>query len=201
VLVLGPSRSGKTAALRRIATAWRQVHPLGRIVVVQPRGPHRPAALQLAALADEVVTDTERIAEAIEDGSRDAPSRDTLLLVDDAELTDDPTGALTALIRRRGGDLLVVAAAKPDALRQSYGHWTSVIRRSRLGIVAAAGGELDGDLLGVTLPRRLPTSARPGLAWLVDNGVVTLCQIAVDAAQCGAVTRASSGGLHFAASL
>ena len=75
---------------------------------------------------------------------------------------------------------MIVATGKPDSLRQSYGHWTGVIRRSRLGIVMAASNDLDGDLLGATLPRHLPIPARPGLAWLVSDGDVELAQIAVD---------------------
>ena len=198
VLVIGPSRSGKTTACIRLVSAWRNIHPSGSVVVIQPRGGHRLAARQLASLADRVITETDGIAEAIAAGPE---ASSTLVVVDDAELTDDSSGAFDALIRRRGGDLLVVAAAKPDALRQTYGHWTTTVRRSRLGIVAAAGGELDGDLLGVMVPRRLPTTARPGLLWLIDNGTMTLCQVAVDAPSTTALTRASSDELHFAGSI
>jgi DNA segregation ATPase FtsK/SpoIIIE, S-DNA-T family len=187
VVVLGPARSGKTLALRRLAEAWREQHGTGRIVVVQPRQQNRPAARALAAIADHTVVDIADLETAANgrglrspDGApRDDESR-TLLIVDDAELTDDPRGFVAALIKHHGPRLTVVAAAKADALRQSYGHWTSVLRRSRLGIVSALGGELDGDLLGVLLPQRLPTAARPGLSWVVDNGEFTLCQIACD---------------------
>ena len=55
-----------------------------------------------------------------------------------------------------------------------------MVRRSRLGLVTSASNDLDGDLLGVMLPRRLPIPARPGLAWLVSDGDVVLTQIAVD---------------------
>ena len=194
-LVLGPSRSGKTMALRRIAVAWRQANPLGRIIVVQPRGRHRPAARLLAEIAHTVCTDVADLATrddlAGRDDRADGAGASRLLVIDDAELVDDPHGTIADLIRR-GRGLLVVAAAKPDALRQSYGHWTSVLRRSRLGLVAASGGELDGDLLGVLLPHRLPTPARPGLMWLVDNGDATLCQMALDDTSCDPVRDASA---------
>jgi S-DNA-T family DNA segregation ATPase FtsK/SpoIIIE len=75
---------------------------------------------------------------------------------------------------------MIVATGKPDSLRQSYGHWTGVVRRSRLGTVAAASNDLDGDLVGVVLPRRLPIPARPGLVWLVSDGDAVLAQVAVD---------------------
>jgi hypothetical protein len=43
-----------------------------------------------------------------------------------------------------------------------------------------ASGEIDGDLLGVTLPRRSLIAARPGLAWLVDGSGHRLVQVAID---------------------
>jgi hypothetical protein len=39
-------------------------------------------------------------------------------------------------------------------------------------------GEVDGDLLGVTLPRRSLIAARPGLGWVVDGRGHGLVQIA-----------------------
>ena len=82
----------------------------------------------------------------------------------------------------------VFAAGRADSIRVAYGHWTAVCRRSRLGLVMAAGGELDGDLLGAVLPRRPPIPSRPGLAWLVDEGGPSLVQLALD--DCARPTRA-----------
>ena len=95
-------------------------------------------------------------------------------------MVDDVDGALAALAGSRRHGLMIIATGKPDSLRQSYGHWTGVVRRSRLGIVTSASNDLDGDLLGAMLPRRLPIPARPGLAWLVSDGDVVLTQVAVD---------------------
>ena len=78
--------------------------------------------------------------------------------------------------------LMLVATGKPDSLRQSYGHWTGVVRRSRLGLVSAASNDLDGDLLGAVVPRHVPIAPRPGLAWLVSDGDAVLVQVASDAA-------------------
>ena len=79
---------------------------------------------------------------------------------------------------RAGPVCVVVAAGTAATLRQSYGHWTGVVRRSRLGLVLGPASELDGDLLGAQLPRRRPIPARPGLAWLVAHGEVRLVQVA-----------------------
>src|SRR4029079_14777178 len=60
--------------------------------------------------------------------------RQAFLFVDDAELVDDPGGALAARLARLDPTLHVIAAARPDSLRAGYGHWTQLVRRSRLGI-------------------------------------------------------------------
>ncbi len=52
------------------------------------------------------------------------------------------------------------------------------MRRSRTGLVATGGSDLDGDLLGAVLPRRTPIAPRPGLMWLVDGGRSRLVQVA-----------------------
>ena len=100
-------------------------------------------------------------------------------VVDDAEFVDDPGGRLAALAAGCRPDTWIFAGGRPDALRQLYGHWTTVVRRSRTGVVHTGGSDLDGDLLGVVLPRRTPIPARPGLAWLVAGGSVHLTQVAL----------------------
>ena len=166
VLIVGPARSGRSTALQRMVLAWRQTYPDGWWCAVAPRRTVLDEELRYRSL-DEVVDDLP-------------PNGRALIAVDDGELVDDVGGTLAKLAASRRPGLMIVATGKPDSLRQSYGHWTGVIRRSRLGIVMAASNDLDGDLLGATLPRHLPIPARPGLAWLVSDGDVELAQIAVD---------------------
>jgi S-DNA-T family DNA segregation ATPase FtsK/SpoIIIE len=83
------------------------------------------------------------------------------------------------MITARTSGLLVVAAGRPDALRQAYGHWTAAVRRSRLGVLSSAAQDVDGDLLGATLPRRQLLAPRPGLMHLIDGGSVELVQLAM----------------------
>ena len=109
-----------------------------------------------------------------------ASEHDVLVAVDDCERFDDPHGRLADRLGRATGMTTVFAAGRADSIRVAYGHWTTVCRRSRLGLVMAAGGELDGDLLGAVLPRRIPIPPRPGLAWLVDGGGQSLVQLALD---------------------
>jgi S-DNA-T family DNA segregation ATPase FtsK/SpoIIIE len=165
-LIVGPARSGRSTALQRMVLAWRQTYPDGWWCTVASR---------------RTVLAEERRYRSLDDVIDDLPPQGrALIAVDDAELVDDIGGALAKLAASRRPGLLIVATGKPDSLRQSYGHWTGIVRRSRLGIVMAASNDLDGDLLGATLPRHLPIAARPGLAWLVSDGDVELVQLAVD---------------------
>ena len=166
VLIIGPPRSGRSTALQRVLRAWVDAYPDGWWRAVTPR----------RTVLDE--QNRHRSLAAILDGVPQAGR--VLLAIDDAELVEDIGGALASLATSRRPGLMIVATGKPDSLRQSYGHWTGVVRRSRLGIVMAAASDLDGDLVGVILPRRMPIPARPGLAWLVSDGDAVLAQVAVD---------------------
>jgi S-DNA-T family DNA segregation ATPase FtsK/SpoIIIE len=165
VLVVGGARAGRSNTLNRLADAWHEAHPHGWIGAILPRRSSTVVAHHMAA--DVTLLD------ALPD------SDPALLLVDDAEAVDDPGGRLAALAAGARPGTCIVAAGRPDALRQLYGHWTTVVRRSRIGVVHTGGSELDGDLLGAVLPRRTPVPARPGLAWLVSDGRVHLLQVAL----------------------
>ena len=165
VLVLGGARSGRSNTLMLLAAAWRAAHPTGWVGAIVPR---RSSTVDGPIIAADV--------SLLDQLPAAGPA---LLLVDDAEAVDDPCGRLAALAAGKRAETWVMADGRPDALRQLYGHWTSVVRRSRTGIVFAGGSDLDGDLLGVSLPRRTPVPARPGLAWLVDSGAVRLTQVAL----------------------
>ena len=164
ILVIGPYRSGRSTAMRTIVHSWQSMCPQGWIASVAPR--------RNSVRAGHVFGDLDALVDWLPaDGN-------TLIVVDDAELVDDANGALAALIASRREGVTVVGAARPDALRSAYGHWTNVVRRSRIGLVMAACSDIDGDLLNVIVPRRLPIASRPGLAWLVAEGDMQLMQIA-----------------------
>ncbi|MEO5723156.1 MAG: hypothetical protein ABIQ39_10030, partial [Ilumatobacteraceae bacterium] len=175
VMIIGPTRCGRSTAMARLVAGWSTAHRDGWVGVLAPRSqkPGSSTAGCSAALRATHRTVPELLAAMPDVGA-------ALIAVDDAELVDDPSGALTTLAASRREGLLIVASAKPDVVRQTYGHWTAVVRRSRLGLIAAASSDLDGDLLGATLPRRLPVAARAGLMWLTSNGSVELIQVAVD---------------------
>ena len=112
-----------------------------------------------------------------------------LLVIDDAELVDDVDGRLAAALCTPRPGLCAVVAARPDGLRARYGHWTAAVRRSRLGLVATSASDLDGDLLGAALPRRVPVPPRPGLVHVIGEVAPVLAQVASDPPRAGTASR------------
>jgi S-DNA-T family DNA segregation ATPase FtsK/SpoIIIE len=181
LLVTGSARSGTSNVLDRLIDTWADAWnddagAFERTASWSAFGPRRsysptsPTSAR-AAFCPTIDEAVDRAMDAVERG------RSHLLVIDDADLVDDTDGRLAALVAGRAPGLVIAAGARSDALRHLYGHWTAGVRRSRMGVIATAGADLDGDLLGTVLPRRLPIAARPGLAYVVGNGRVTLTQI------------------------
>ena len=106
------------------------------------------------------------------------PAGGGLILVDDAALVDDPDGVFAALVEGRHGSLHVVAAGDADMIRAAYGHWTTKVRRSRLGLALRPNVAADGDLWQTTLPRRGPAVWPTGRGYLIAEGRSELVQAA-----------------------
>ncbi len=148
IFIGGAGRTGTSTVLAQVAAAWRRLE--GEHSVVEwPPSP----------------------------GRLDAPGH-LLLVIDDADRVDDVDGVLAATVKRHGGGVTIAAAGRLDAVRSAYGHWTRDVVRSRCGVIMTAPGEVDGDLLGVALPRRTPIPARPGLGWIIDGSGHRLAQFA-----------------------
>jgi S-DNA-T family DNA segregation ATPase FtsK/SpoIIIE len=183
-IILGPARSGRSTALIRAIAAFRAAQPTGSVIVRCPRRNSPVLAWVARNVPGTVIAaDDAAIVAAVGDsGEADGIDGDArvLIAVDDAERVDDVGGDLFDLVSARHHHVLVVAAGRPDALRSMYGHWTTVVRRSRIGLVMTKGGEADGELLGEILPRRQPVAARPGLAWVFDGNGRRLVQVARD---------------------
>ncbi|MGI9028442.1 MAG: FtsK/SpoIIIE domain-containing protein [Ilumatobacteraceae bacterium] len=164
LLVVGPARSGRTTALRRLAESWSTACPEGVVLVVGQRPGH------------PLVSGAAEVAAAELPMRVDGAPGPVLVVIDDAEHVDDP--AIAAILGRRRPGLLVMATGRPVSLRAMYGHWTSIVRRSRLGLAMSACTDTDGDVLGELLPRHRPLPARPGLAYVIDGGGRRLVQLA-----------------------
>jgi S-DNA-T family DNA segregation ATPase FtsK/SpoIIIE len=170
-LIAGPARSGKTSALAAVAAVCRRVRPdLGVVTVCPARSP-LPAMVGADhhVAPDDVGTDLLPLI---------ADDRTTLLLVDDAEAIDDPMNVLNGLLGAHHANLLAVVAGRAETLRGQFSHWTRTVRRSKLGVLLRPNTDLDGELLGVALPRRLPVAMTVGRGFLVNSGEVEIVQVA-----------------------
>jgi DNA segregation ATPase FtsK/SpoIIIE, S-DNA-T family len=104
--------------------------------------------------------------------------RRRLVLIDDADVVEDPTRKLGDLLSAPIPGLHAIVAGRADTFR-ALGHWTGGVRRSRTGLLLAPDLQMDGALLGTTLPRRPPPPPRPGCGYRVDPGGLELVQVAV----------------------
>ena len=171
-IIAGPSRSGRTTALMVVAEVVSRLYPEIRITGVAPR---RSALRECPVLSRVVASVDELAGLAGELRSADGPQ---LLLVDDADTVDDPARALSDLFAAPLGNLHAVVAGRGDALR-TLGHWSVGARRSRVGLLLQPDVQVDGTLLGVTLPRRPAPPVRPGCGYRVDPGGFELVQVAL----------------------
>ena len=116
-LVVGPSRSGRSTALGVLArSAIRSGH--AAVIVLSPR-----ASARFGADTTSVRSVEQLLAALALVGDRPT----TLVLIDDADLVDDPSGALATLATSSRPGLHVVAAARADRARTQYGHWTTLL--------------------------------------------------------------------------
>lgn len=165
-LIVGPARSGRTTALATAAASagaggWRTAAVASRRSWLSQR-------------EDMSVLDPSRL--AIDLPPLTADTSPLLLVVDDAETIEDADGALADALGH--SHVVVVAAGRADAIRGLYSHWTRTVRQSRAGVLLQADVDLDGDLLGVRLPRRTTTAVGPGRGWLCTDGACEIVQIA-----------------------
>jgi S-DNA-T family DNA segregation ATPase FtsK/SpoIIIE len=171
VIVAGPSRSGRTTALMVVAEVVARLYPEIRITGVALRR----SALRECPVLSRVVASPDELAEVA--GELRSANGLQLLLVDDADTVDDPARALSDLFAAQLGNLHAVVAGRGDALR-TLGHWSVGARRSRVGLLLQPDVQVDGALLGVTLPRRPAPPVRPGCGYRIDPGGFELIQVA-----------------------
>jgi S-DNA-T family DNA segregation ATPase FtsK/SpoIIIE len=172
--VAGPARSGKSMTLWTIAEAARRADPKAQVFGAGGRrSPLRncPALDRFGATSGEAngLFALARVA-----------SGPTVVLIDDAGGFEDLDGTIQGLVSAAPPNVHVVCAASADVFRTLYGHWTQAVRRSKVGVLLRPNVDLDGDLLGVTLPRRSPVAMVVGRGYLVQNGEFDIVQVALD---------------------
>ncbi len=171
-MIAGPARTGRTTALVVVAAVLSRLYPDIPLVGVATR---RSALRECAALS-KVVTAAEELGELVTE-LREAEQLH-VLLVDDADVVDDPTRGLSDLFAAPRANLHAIIAGRTDALK-TLGHWSVGVRRARTGLLLQPDVQVDGPLLGVTLPRRPTPPVRAGCGYRVDPGGFELVQVAV----------------------
>ncbi len=179
-LVLGPARTGRTAALAAMGAAAASAG-VPVTVVGEPLS-------ELADLLGLAAVMPDRLTEIISDSinnystsnynTNDRDDLRHLLLVDDAEKVADPAGLLAQAAVASSGHLHLVAATTADRLRSCYGTWLHEMRACRAGVLFRPG-PLDADLLGVNVSPRLNPAAVPGRCLVIADGSATVMQIAL----------------------
>lgn len=175
LLVAGPPRSGRTTALRLLATQAARQAP-GRTVLVTARpdpAPHPDGVRVLRAIDDLWTLLDAWVAAPGPTGPTTGPT--PVVLIDDADSVHHDR--LDELVRSADrGRVTLVAAARVDRLRRPAPHWTRAVRDSRVGLALGAPG--DTDLWGVRRPARVTDRWPAGRGVLVADGTTEVVQVA-----------------------
>lgn len=169
-LIAGPPRSGRSTALATVAAGLRAAG--WRLVAVTPR--------------DSVVRDyAHEVFDATQFGVDAAFDRGLgrlAVLVDDAEIVaESPAAAVLDRLMRTARDSghLVVIAGTTEELSIGFRGFVVDVRRARTGLLLAPRGPLDGEVLGVRLPRSTAEAVPVGRGQLIVRGVATQLQVAL----------------------
>jgi S-DNA-T family DNA segregation ATPase FtsK/SpoIIIE len=172
-IVAGPARSGKSSVLCTLAEVVARAQCGIICVGIAPRR----SPLRESPDLDDLATEPADITALL--GAIAADGRPHIVLIDDADALDNGDGTISTLLRRGRPDVHIVAAARADALRPLYGHWTQTVRGSKLGLLLRPNLDLDGELLGTPLPRRAPVAMRDGRGYLVESSGLDILQAAL----------------------
>jgi S-DNA-T family DNA segregation ATPase FtsK/SpoIIIE len=169
--IAGAPRAGKSTTLDAIAALIGSRHPEVVITAVALRR----SPLQTAAEPARVITSAEELSAGLQAvlEERNAPQ---LVLIDDAESVEDPSGYLPQLVA--AANVHIVAAGRADALKGNYMHWSTAVRKNRQGMILKPGSTDDGNLWGIFLPSGGPTTFEPGRGYLLVDGAWELAQAA-----------------------
>jgi S-DNA-T family DNA segregation ATPase FtsK/SpoIIIE len=183
-LVAGPRRSGRSTTLETIARSLRSGGSSLELHLMAPRRTGL-TGLDLWTSAVSGLEECEGFLASFADrvaarppGRNDEP---VVLVVDDGdELTEGRAAGALEKIGRRGRDVgvWIVAAAEAHAAHRTFGGWLRELRNEEHGLLLVPQVDVDGDLLGVRLPRRSSAIFPPGRGYLVRRGRVELVQVA-----------------------
>jgi S-DNA-T family DNA segregation ATPase FtsK/SpoIIIE len=165
-VVAGPPGSGRTTALRVLASAARTGAPESTVCVVAAD----PTAWDGACVTELVG--------AFADLRHWPPDGRGLLLVDGVEaLGPGAAAAMDRLLPAAAPTSHVVVAGRAEAFRGMQ-PWQRAVTLARTGVLLRPGTD-DGDILRLRLPRETPLRAVPGRGYLVDASGQAQIQVAL----------------------
>ena len=166
--IAGPPRSGRSTALAGFAASLLAAGTT--VCALTPR----PSPLRDLAGALHL-EGADELAHAL-----NVAAGPVAVVADDADLlVGSPVADVLAQVLRDGrdaGHALVVAAAA-DELAGTFRGFAYDVRKSRSGLLLGLTSHLDGELLGVRLPRSAVAPAPVGRGLLVRNGQATAVHI------------------------
>jgi DNA segregation ATPase FtsK/SpoIIIE, S-DNA-T family len=169
-LIAGPPRSGRSTALATVAVGLRAAG--WRVVAVTPR----------ESVLRDYAHETFDATQFGVDAAFDRGLGRLAVLVDDAEIVaESPAAAILDRLMRTARDSghLVVIAGTTEELSVGFRGFVVDVRRARTGLLLAPRGPLDGEVLGVRLPRKTGEPAPVGCGHLIVRGVATQLQVAL----------------------
>ncbi|MGH2808483.1 MAG: FtsK/SpoIIIE domain-containing protein, partial [Actinomycetota bacterium] len=181
-VVSGPYRSGRSTTLAAIADGIARSTSDVRLHLLAPRrSPLTELSIWTTSAQGTAACD-ERAAALGEELTSAEPDAAVIVVVDDLEeLSDGPASDALARIARRGRDasVRILAAIENHALHRAFGGAATELRKDKNGLLLDPDLDVDGDLLGVRLPRRKAQPFPPGRGYLVRRGTFTLVQVAI----------------------
>ena len=183
-LVAGPYRSGRSTALETIAALAARRGP--RLAAAPARAAPHPARRRSTCWTS-VAAASRRATPRPPSSPRWPPTRPRATGRSwswSTTATSWPRRSAPARSRRSCGAaatrrVRIVAAVETQAALRAYGGWLRELRKDEHGLLLDPDLDVDGELLGVRLPRRTNAVFPPGRGYFVWRGALELVQVAV----------------------
>ena len=175
-VVAGPGRSGKSTVLAVMAESLVR-QGIGVVVGAPKASPLRALAGRPGVLA--VVEDAGAPADVWRE-VLSAATGPVVVLLDDADVLRDCPAAevFRDVVKGQAGPgRSLVLAGNADAICTGLSGWQVEAKRSRQGLLLSPQGSMDGDLIGLRLPRSavgLPVQPGRGLLHLGNGSLLTV---------------------------
>ncbi|UGQ10370.1 cell division protein FtsK [Yinghuangia sp. ASG 101] len=175
-VIAGPAQSGRSTALASAAKAYLAAGT--EVIVLAPRASPLRGLRETPGVA--AVFDGPDVPAADFLAAVDALTGPGVVLVDDAELLRDcEAGPDLARLTRRSlrPDVGLILAGDADSICVGFSGWQVEAKKARRGLVLSPQNTMDGDLIGVRLPRAFvghPVQPGRGVLHLGDGEQVVV---------------------------